>query len=118
MRQTCFPPDWNACPKSEQYSRATTGCTLSIRTSKLFQIPVARARVYNANTQLIDRVGIHARPMLRPVHLFVKLRVGNRAHANKALFSSLKKPKTFQVFPSHRILRHMHGALNIDKNKN
>jgi hypothetical protein len=29
-----------------------------------------------------------------------------------------KKPKTFQDFPSHRIFKHMHGALNIDKNKN
>ena len=29
-----------------------------------------------------------------------------------------KKTKTFQDFLSHRILRHMHGALNIVKNKN
>jgi len=35
-----------------------------------------------------------------------------------ALFSFLKKPKTFQDSPSHRILRHMHDTLNIDKNKN
>jgi len=26
--------------------------------------------------------------------------------------------KKFQDSPSHRILRHMHEALNIDKNKN
>jgi hypothetical protein len=26
--------------------------------------------------------------------------------------------KKFQDSPSHRILRHMHGALNIDENKN
>jgi hypothetical protein len=26
--------------------------------------------------------------------------------------------KKNQNFPSHRILRHMHGALNIDENKN
>jgi len=26
--------------------------------------------------------------------------------------------KIFQDFPSHRILRHMHGALNIHENKN
>ena len=37
---------------------------------------------------------------------------------SKALFSSPKKPKTFQDFPSHRILRQMHGASKIDKNKN
>jgi len=36
----------------------------------------------------------------------------------KALFSSPQKTKTFQDSPSHRILRHMHGALNIDENKN
>ena len=30
----------------------------------------------------------------------------------------LKKPKTFQNFLSHRILRHMHWVLNIDENKN
>jgi len=36
----------------------------------------------------------------------------------KALFSSPQKPKTFQDSSSHRILRHMHGTLNIDKNKN
>ena len=34
------------------------------------------------------------------------------------LFSSHQKPKTFQDSSSHRILRHMHGALNINKNKN
>ena len=38
--------------------------------------------------------------------------------ANKSLFTSPRKIKTFQDFPSHRILWHMHGALNIDKNKN
>jgi hypothetical protein len=32
--------------------------------------------------------------------------------------ASLQKPKSFQDFPSHRILRHMHGVLNIDENKN
>jgi len=36
----------------------------------------------------------------------------------KALFSSLQKQKTFQDSSSHRILRHMHGALNIYENKN
>jgi len=36
----------------------------------------------------------------------------------KALFSSPQKSKTFQDFPSHRILRHMHEAQNIDENKN
>jgi hypothetical protein len=35
-----------------------------------------------------------------------------------ALFSSPQKAKSFQDFPSHRILRHMHGVLNIDENKN
>jgi len=33
-----------------------------------------------------------------------------------ALFSSPQKPKTFQNYPSYRILRRMYGALNIDKN--
>ena len=37
---------------------------------------------------------------------------------NKALFSSPQNPKSFQDSLSHRILRHMHEALNIDKNKN
>jgi hypothetical protein len=33
----------------------------------------------------------------------------------KALFSSPQNLKTFQDSLSHRILRHMHRALNIDK---
>jgi len=37
---------------------------------------------------------------------------------NRALFSSPRNPKNFQDSPSHRILRHMHEALNIDENKN
>jgi hypothetical protein len=36
----------------------------------------------------------------------------------KALFTSPRNPKSFQDSPSHRILRHMHEALNIDENKN
>jgi len=32
--------------------------------------------------------------------------------------SSQKLLKNFQDFPSHRILGHIHEALNIDKNKN
>jgi len=39
-------------------------------------------------------------------------------HGSEALFSLPQRPKTFQDFSSHRILRHMHGALNIDENKN
>ena len=35
----------------------------------------------------------------------------------RALFTSSQKPKIFQDSPSHRIFRHMHGVLNIDKNK-
>ena len=35
-----------------------------------------------------------------------------------ALFTSLRKPKTFQDSPSHQILKHTHEALDIDKNKN
>jgi len=31
---------------------------------------------------------------------------------------SARKPKSFQNSLSHRILRHMHEALNIDENKN
>jgi len=36
----------------------------------------------------------------------------------KALFSSPQKLKTFQDFPSRRILGHMHEALDIYENKN
>ena len=36
----------------------------------------------------------------------------------KALCSSPRNPKNFQNFTSHRILWHMHKALNIDENKN
>ena len=37
----------------------------------------------------------------------------------KALFRyNQKNPKTLQDFPSHRILRHMHGTLNVDKKDN
>ena len=43
----------------------------------------------------------------------------SRGHLwNLALFSSPKKAKSFQDFSSHRILRHMHEALNIDESKN
>jgi len=36
----------------------------------------------------------------------------------QALFSSPQKLKTFQDSPSHRMLRHMHGTLNIVENEN
>ena len=36
----------------------------------------------------------------------------------EALFTSPQNPKTFQDSPSHRILGHMHEALDIDENKN
>ena len=36
----------------------------------------------------------------------------------KALFRYTQKLKALQDFPSHRILRHMHEALNIDKKDN
>jgi len=35
--------------------------------------------------------------------------------STKGLFRCIQKPKSLQDSPSHRILRHMHGALNIDK---
>jgi len=35
-----------------------------------------------------------------------------------ALFSSPQKAKSFQDSPSHRILWHIHEALNIDESKN
>jgi len=35
-----------------------------------------------------------------------------------ALFRYTQKPKTLQDSPSHRILRHMHEVLNIDKKNN
>jgi hypothetical protein len=34
------------------------------------------------------------------------------------LFSSPQKQKKIQYSPSHQLLRHIHGALNVDKNKN
>jgi len=36
----------------------------------------------------------------------------------KGLFRYTQKPKTLQDFPSHRILQHLHGTLNIDKKDN
>jgi len=36
----------------------------------------------------------------------------------KCLVRSLRNPKSFKDSLSHRILQHMHEALNIDKNKN
>ena len=42
----------------------------------------------------------------------------SKENTTKALFSSPWKPKTFQDFPSHQILKHMHAALDIDENKN
>jgi len=36
----------------------------------------------------------------------------------KALFRYIQKPKTLQDSPSHRILRHMHEILNVDKKNN
>ena len=36
----------------------------------------------------------------------------------KALFSSQKILQNFSDSSSHRIFRHMHEVLNIDKNKN
>ena len=38
--------------------------------------------------------------------------------AAMALFKYTPKPKILQDSPSHRILRHMHGTLNIDKKDN
>ena len=35
----------------------------------------------------------------------------------KAPFSSNQKPKIFAQYPSHRILRHMYGVLNVDEKK-
>jgi len=49
---------------------------------------------------------------------FLDLNKAYESILTKALFSSPQKPKTFQNFPSHRILWHMHRALNVDKNKN
>jgi len=53
------------------------------------------------------------------------LRESNRAHSSVdsldksmqlALFSLQKILQNFSDFPSHRIFRHMHKVLNIDKN--
>ena len=37
---------------------------------------------------------------------------------SRALFTSQKILQNFSDSPSHRIFRHMHEILNIDKNKN
>jgi len=42
----------------------------------------------------------------------------NPKDGTEALFSSHQNQKSFQNSSSHRILRHMHEALNIDENKN
>jgi len=47
---------------------------------------------------------------------YVPVRV--KLDVTKALFSSSRNPKSFQDSLSHRILRHIHEALNINENKN
>ena len=46
---------------------------------------------------------------------------GHPLHLNtviiKAPFSFSQNPKFFAQYPSHRILRHMHGILNVDEKK-
>jgi len=42
----------------------------------------------------------------------------SRDENGMALFSSQKILQNFLDSPSHRIFRHMHEVLNIDKNKN
>ena len=50
---------------------------------------------------------------------FEKTHFPQRQNSNfQALFSSPQKAKGFQDSPSHRILWHMHEALNIDESKN
>jgi len=65
-----------------------------------------------------------ARPHRHPSFLSVSVgrrdkdEIGERIELSWALFSSTRKPKNFQDFPSHRIFQHMHETLNIDENKN
>ena len=47
------------------------------------------------------------------INSFLELR--DHYIATKALFRSHSKSKIIQDFPSHRILRHIHGALNVGK---
>jgi hypothetical protein len=47
-----------------------------------------------------------------------KCNFNGTARASEALFSSQKILQNFSDSPSHRIFRHMHEVLNIDKNKN
>ena len=44
--------------------------------------------------------------------------LGDALTFSLALFSFQKVLQNFSNSPSHRIFRHMHGVLNIDKNKN
>jgi len=43
---------------------------------------------------------------------------GKKFQGTEAFFSSSRNLKSFQNSVSHQILRHIHKALNIDKNKN
>jgi len=48
----------------------------------------------------------------------VESELRSRCSAFFLLFRPCLVPKIFQDSPSHRILRHLHEALNIDENKN
>jgi len=67
------------------------------------------------------RVGQRPRqPESRPNLTFVwtRLPTAHRTAAHAPWSSGCWVRKNFQDFPSHRIFGRMHGALNIDKNKN
>jgi len=68
----------------------------------------------------LSLLGVSSLPLTRsaPISVCVFVGMGLRFvlwWLYQALFSSYQKPKSFQDFSSHRILRHMHEALNIDK---
>ena len=52
--------------------------------------------------------------------MFTKVMFGSETQKNniEALFRCIQKSKILQDSPSHRILRHMHETLNIDKKDN
>ena len=50
-----------------------------------------------------------------PAGLMDENPVGDRGPVAILMFSYTQNRKTFKDFTSHRILRHMHGSLNIDR---
>jgi len=71
---------------------------------------VEKTRESNVSWQIVEVVRWVSTFKLWLMILFLRLE-----SVIKVLFSSPHNQKIFQDFPSHRHLRHMYGALNIDK---